>query len=106
MISVAIGRFEGNTLARIGDELRATWWMYTVNCVLAAMTVALALIEPFLAALAALPVAGMWYVLHSHGQLGQRLRDLDAVHGFAGRVSRSLDPSEVAETAVVRLRRR
>ena len=79
--------------------------MYTVNCVLAAMTVALALIEPVLAALAALPVAGMWYVLHSHGQLGQRLRDLDAVHGFAGRVSRSLDPSEVAETAVVRLRR-
>jgi diguanylate cyclase (GGDEF)-like protein len=100
MISVAIGRFEGNTLARIGDELRATWWMYTVNCVLAAMTVSLALIEPFLAALAALPVAGMWYVLHSHGQLGQRLRDLDAVHGFAGRVSSSLDPSEVAETAV------
>ena len=64
------------------------------------MTVALALIEPILAGLAALPVAGMWYVLHSHGQLGQRLRDLDAVHGFAGRVSRSLDPSEVAETAV------
>ncbi len=100
MISVAIGLFEGNALARIGDELRATWWMYTVNCVLAAMTVSLALIEPILAALAALPVAGMWYVLHSHGQLGQRLRDLDAVHGFAGRISRSLDPSEVAETAV------
>ena len=100
MISVAIGLFEGNALARIGDELRATWWMYTVNCVLAAMTVSLALIEPILAALAALPAAGMWYVLHSHGQLGQRLRDLDAVHGFAGRVSRSLDPSEVAETAV------
>ena len=32
--------------------------------------------------------------------IGQQLRDLDAVHGFAGRVSRSLDPSEVAETAV------
>jgi diguanylate cyclase (GGDEF)-like protein len=100
MISIAIGRFEGDTLERIGDELRATWWMYTVNCVLAAMTVALALIEPPLALLAVLPAAGMWYVLHSHGAIGQQLRDLDAVHGFAGRVSTSLDPSEIADTAV------
>jgi diguanylate cyclase (GGDEF)-like protein len=100
MISVAIGRFEGNTLKRIGDELRATWWMYTVNCVLAAMTVALALNGPALAALAVLPAGGMWYVLHSHGQLGQRLRDLDAVHGFAGRVGSSLDPAQVADIAV------
>jgi diguanylate cyclase (GGDEF)-like protein len=99
-ISVAIGRFEGNTMSRIRDELRATWWMYTVNCALAAMTVALALLEPVLATLAILPVAGMWYVLHSYGELGQRLRDLDAVHGFAGRVSRSLDPAEIADTAV------
>ena len=99
-ISVAIGRFEGNTLSRIKDELRATWWMYTVNCALAAMTVALALLEPALATLALLPVAGIWYVLHSYGELGQRLRDLDAVHGFAGRVSRSLDPAEIADAAV------
>jgi diguanylate cyclase (GGDEF)-like protein len=100
MISVAIGRFEGHTLERIGDELRATWWMYSVNCVLAAMTVALALIDPPLALLAVLPAAGMWYVLHSHGALGQQLRDLDAVHGFAGRVSTSLRPAEIADTAV------
>ena len=69
------------------------------------MTVALALIEPPLALLAVLPAAGMWYVLHSHGAIGQQLRDLDAVHGFAGRVSTSLDPSEIADTAVVRDRR-
>ncbi|HSH10213.1 MAG TPA: sensor domain-containing phosphodiesterase, partial [Ilumatobacter sp.] len=78
----------------------ATWWMYTVNAVLAAMTVALALIEPALALLAVLPAAGVWYVLQSYGKLGQELRDLDALHGFTGRIGATLDVNEIGETAV------
>ena len=100
LISLAISRFEGGAVERIIGEIRATWWMYTVNAALAAMTVALALIDPALSLLAALPAAGVWYVLRSYGQLGQELRDLDAVHGFAGRVGSTLDLNEIGETAV------
>jgi diguanylate cyclase (GGDEF)-like protein len=100
LISLAISRFEGGALERIISELEATWWMYTVNAVLAAMTVALALLHPALALLAVLPIVGMWYVLHSYGALGQELRDLDAVHGFAGRVGETLDVQAIADVAV------
>src|SRR5262245_61682699 len=100
LISVAISRFEGELWARIVSELRATWWMYTVKSVLAAMTVTLAVIEPALALLAVLPAVGMWYVLRSFGELGQELRDLDAVHGFAGRIGGTLDVDEIGDVAV------
>ncbi len=105
VISLAISRFEGSAVERILGELKATWWMYTVNASLGAMTVALAMIEPALALLAALPLAGVWYVLHSYGELGQELRDLDAVHGFAGLVGATLDVNEIGETAVVEVAR-
>ena len=100
VISLAISRFEGSAIERILSEVVATWWMYTVNAVLAAMTVALALVEPALALLAVMPAAGMWYVLFSYGELAQELRDLDDVHGFAGRVGATLDVNEIGETAV------
>jgi diguanylate cyclase (GGDEF)-like protein len=100
LISMAISRFEGFSWRRIGDELRATWWMYMVNSVLAAMTISLALIEPSLALLAILPTIGIWFVLHTYGELGQELRDLDAVHGFAGRVGVTLDLLEISDAAV------
>ncbi len=100
LISIAISRFEGGALERIVGEIRETWWMYTVNAVVAAMTIALALIEPWLALLAALPAAGVWYVLKSYGELRQELRDLDALHGFTGRVGATLDVNEIGDVAV------
>jgi diguanylate cyclase (GGDEF)-like protein len=100
LIAVAISRFEGGLRDRIIGGLRGTWWMYTVNVVLGAMTVALALFAPALAVFAILPVAGMWYVLRSYGEVSQELRDLDAVHGFAGRVGGTLDVNEIGDTAV------
>ncbi|MDJ0770985.1 MAG: sensor domain-containing phosphodiesterase [Ilumatobacter sp.] len=99
LISVAISRFEGDARERIVSELRATWWMYTVNAVLSAMTVSLALFEPALALLALLPAMGMWYVLQAYGEVSQELRDLDAVHGFAGHIGGTLDVDEIADVA-------
>ncbi len=103
IISLAISRFEGGFLRRVADELRASWWLYPVNTVLATMIVSLMLYEPLLGLLAALPTAGVWYVLYSYGQLSQELRDLDLVHGFAGRVGRSLDVDEIGDAAVVEM---
>ena len=101
LVSVAISRFEGDLLHRIGSELRFGWWLFVVNSSLAGMTLALALIAPALTLLAAVPVGAMWYLIQRYGVVNQQLRDLDAVHGFTGRVGQSLDPETIMEAAVV-----
>ena len=58
----------------------------------------LATVEPVLALIAVFPATGIWYVLQSYGTLGQELRDLDAVHGFAGRVGGTLDVGEIGDS--------
>ena len=100
LISIVVARFEGGTLQRIVGELRGTWWLYAVNSVFAVMCVALALIQPALALVAIPPAFGVWYVLRSYGELAQEMRDLDALHGFAGRVGGTLDANEIADVAV------
>jgi diguanylate cyclase (GGDEF)-like protein len=101
LISVAISRFEGDARGRIGSELRLAWWLFLVNSTLAGMAVALELAASFLVLLALVPLGALWYVMKAYGVLDQRLRDLDAVHGFTGRVGQSLDPEEIGEAAVV-----
>jgi len=101
LVSVAISRFEGDLLSRIVTELRLAWWMFIVNATLAGMVLALALISPYLVLLAVFPVGMLWYVIKAYGIIDQRLRDLDAVHGFTGRVGQSLDPREIGQAAVV-----
>ncbi|NNE12418.1 MAG: diguanylate cyclase, partial [Ilumatobacter sp.] len=100
MISVAISMFEGNARKRIVDDLRASWWFYPLNSVFAATAVALALLEPALTVLGAIPILGMWFMMHAYGKVNQELRDLGAVHGFAGRVGDTLDPDAIGDVAV------
>ncbi len=101
LVSVAISRFEGDLWGRILTELRLAWWLFLVNATLAGMVLGLALISPWLVLLAVLPVGLLWYVIKAYGLIDQRLRDLDAVHGFTGRVGQSLVPDEIGRAAVV-----
>ena len=103
LISIAISRYEGDLRKRVVTEIQATWWLYPVTSVLGAMTLGLALIEPPLALFAILPTLGMWYILSTFGMLNQAMRDLHTLHGFAGRVGLTLDPSEICEVAAVEL---
>ncbi len=100
LVSVAISRFEGDMVRRITTELRVAWWLFVVNSTLAGMVVALALLAPMLTLLATVPVGAMWFLIQRYGVVNQRLRDLDAVHGFTGRVGQSLDPEEIVDSAV------
>ncbi len=100
LVSIVISRFEGHAMRRIVGELRSAWWLYIVTAALAGMTLTLALVEPWLVLLAIPPLVGGWYVIRGFGEIGQRLRDLDAVHGFAGRVGQSLQLDEIGDTAV------
>ena len=100
IIALAISRYEGQVLDRIVGELRASWWFYPVTSAGSVMVVALALIRPALAALAALPVLGIWFVLNSYGRQQQELRDLDGLHGVTGRIGGSLDVTEISDLSI------
>jgi diguanylate cyclase (GGDEF)-like protein len=101
IVSLAISQFEGKLLSHIASELRVAWWLFIVNSTLAGMVLALALISPYLVAIAMIPVGLLWYIIKAYGALDQRLRDLDAVHGFTGQVGHSLDPDEIIRAAIV-----
>ena len=100
IVSLAIAQFEGGWWSRVASELRVAWWLFLVNATLAGMVLALALLGASLALVALLPVGLLWYIIRAYGALDQRLRDLDAVHGFTGQVGRSLDPDEIVRSAL------
>ena len=101
MVSIVISRYEGDLLRRIRTEMRLAWWLFFVNATLAGMVLALSLVTPWLILLAIGPLSMLWYVNKAYGVLDQRLRDLDAVHGFTGRVGQSLEPSEIGRAGVM-----
>jgi diguanylate cyclase (GGDEF)-like protein len=101
LVSFAISRFEGHFWQRITSELRLAWWVFLVNSTLAGMVLGLALISPWLVLLAAFPMGTLWFAIKAYGSIDQRLRDLNAVHGFTGRVGQSLDPREIGRAAIV-----
>jgi diguanylate cyclase (GGDEF)-like protein len=100
LVAVAISRFEGNFRGRAVTELRLAWWLLFVNATLAGMVLSLGLISLGLILLAIVPIGLLWYVMKAYGVIDQRLRDLNAVHGFTGRVGQSLDPGEIGRAAV------
>ncbi len=99
LVSVVISRYEGDLVNRVVSELRLAWWLFAVNASIGGMVVALSLVTPWLIVVGLIPVGALWYVLKAFGAVDQQLRDLDAVHGFTGRVGRSLDPQEIADAA-------
>jgi diguanylate cyclase (GGDEF)-like protein len=100
-MAVVISRFEGNLWLRLSSEFVVAWWLFVVNASLAGMVLGLALISPWLLLIALVPVGLLWYIIRAYGVVDQRLRELHAVHGFTGRVGRSLDPDEICRAATV-----
>lgn len=98
-VSIVISRFEGNTVERVVDDLKASW-VFVVNAAAAGMVLGLALQSVLLALIAIVPVTALWALVRGNGAIGQQLRDLDEVHGFTGRIGTSLDLDEVCSTAV------
>ena len=98
-ISVAISRFEGDTLRRVVNDLKSSW-IFVVNASAAGMVLGLALQAPVVAVIAIVPVTALWMLVRGNGSINQQLRDLDEVHGFTSRIGTSLDLDEVCTTAV------
>jgi diguanylate cyclase (GGDEF)-like protein len=105
LISTAIACYEGDLRSGVVTQLRATWWLYPITAALGGMTLSLALVRPGLVFLAALPTAGIWYVLYRFGVQNQALQNLHSLYGFTGRVGRTLNVNEICEVAVDELAR-
>ena len=98
-VALAVSRFVGDTLRHIVDELKAAW-VLVVNGAMAGALLSLYLLSQPLAVFAVIPVVAMWYMMRRHGELAQQLRDLHAIHGFAGRIGRTLDLDDIGHSAV------
>ena len=61
------------------------------------------LLSPWLALLSAVPLISFWALFRGYGNLEQRYRDLDALHGFVRKVGPSLDLAELAAPQMFRL---
>ena len=99
-VALVVSRFEGTLLGGLRVEVLSMWWYYAFNNVFATMAAALALAQPWLVLIVVPAAFGIWSVLRRFGSLVQDLRDLDDVHGFAGRVGSSLDTDAIASHAV------
>ena len=98
-VSLAIATMEGSFLERLRGELQLSAWIGPLNGTVAAAMVAPTLISPWLAVLSAVPLFAFWAVMRGYGNLEQRFRDLDALHGFVRKVSPSLDLTELCTNA-------
>jgi diguanylate cyclase (GGDEF)-like protein len=99
LVSVAISLIEGGFKDRLIGELKVSGWVLPVNAMVASAMVAPTLLSPWLAVLSAVPLIALWAVMRGYGNLEQRFRDLDALHGFVRKVGPSLDITELAATA-------
>ena len=97
-VALAVSRFSGDTLRHIVDELKSDW-VIVVNASMAGILLALFLVSAPLAGFSMIPMVALWFMMRRQGELSQRLRDLRDIHGFAGRVGRSLDIHEIGASA-------
>ncbi len=99
-IASVVSRYEDTFLQRLRVEVVAVWWFYAVNVIYSVMAVGFVMYDGRLAAAVVIPTLGLWFVLRRFGTLSQEMKDLDALHGFAGRVGNTLDVDEIARRAV------
>ena len=95
---------EGGFFERLRGEMRIAGVVAPLNAMVAAAMVAPTLVSPWLAIMSAVPLVAFWALFRGYGNLEQRYRDLDALHGFVRKVGPSLDLAELAGTAAAESR--
>ena len=100
LVSAAISMIEGGFRERLIGELKVSGWVLPVNATVAAAMLAPTLISPWLIFISAVPLIALWSVMRGYGNLEQRFRDLDALHGFVRKVAPSLEVDEAAAAAI------
>ncbi len=104
LVLAVIAVFEGGFRPRV-NELGKVLWLYGVSGIVATVTLAVAIDWPVVAALAVVPIVGIWNVFRRQGRTNQRLRDLEELHELTASVGSSLRRDRVAAVAVDEVRR-
>ena len=99
LVSAVISLVEGGFKERALYELRLFGWIAPLNSMAAAALLAPALMSPWLLVVSVVPIVALWTVMRAHGNLEQKFRDLDDLHGFVRKVGPSLDIDELVQTA-------
>ena len=99
IVSAVISLVEGGFKERALYELRLFGWIAPLNSMAAAALLAPALMSPWLLVVSVVPIIALWTVMRAHGNLEQKFRDLDDLHGFVRKVGPSLDIDELVQTA-------
>ena len=100
IVCAAIAQFEGDFFGKAVTELRTLVWIFAVNATIAGVTLAPALVTPWLSLFAIAPIAILWIFVQQHAQIGQTLRDVEAVQGFAGRLAGEVDLGGIGRAAL------
>ena len=100
IVCAAIAQFEGDFFGKAVTELRSSVWIFALNATIAGLTLAPALVTPWLSLFAIAPIAILWIFVQQQGVIGQTLRDVESIQGFAGRIAGEVDLAGIGRAAV------
>ena len=100
IVCAAIAQFEGDFIGKAVTELRSSVWIFALNATIAGLTLAPALVTPWLSLFAIAPIAILWIFVQQQAQIGQTLRDVEAIQGFAGRLAGEVDLGGIGRAAL------
>jgi diguanylate cyclase (GGDEF)-like protein len=100
LVSAAVAQFEGDFVRRVGSDLRTASWMCALYASIGGLIVSPALIAPWLAPFALMPLVVFWLYLRRQTAISQQLNDVRDLHGFAGRVAGEVDLDRISRVAV------
>ncbi len=99
-VSLVVSSHEGDAWAHLLNEIRTSVVTGPVSAAIAVVSVAPAMFGLGYVVFSVVPAVAVWVVLMQLGRLRQRLRDLEALHGFTRVVGGSLDLDEIAAIAL------
>jgi diguanylate cyclase (GGDEF)-like protein len=100
LICVAIAQFERSFVPLATAELSHSVAITVLTSTVAGLTLTAVLVSPWLLTIAVIPMVLMWAYVKRQGRTQQALRDVEALHGFAGRIGSLLDLGQIADVAV------
>ena len=100
LVCVAIAQFEGDFIGTALTELRSSVWIFALNATIAGLTLAPALVTPWLSMFAIAPIVILWIFVRQQGKIGQTLRDVESIQGFAGRIAGEVDLDGIGRATV------
>jgi diguanylate cyclase (GGDEF)-like protein len=100
IVRIAIAQFAGGFWELVRVDLRTSTWVFALNGLLGGLTVAPALLSPWLTPLGLVPIAAMWLLVREYCGLRTRFDDLEAMHGFAAGIADVVDLRHMIDVAV------